>query len=71
MIATTVKTMKLVMKMRWNSLASASVSPDRDDLSLVSHPWRDLRSVTAHALRGGIVVTRQVSTGDPADAPLG
>ena len=28
MIAITVKAMKLVMKMLWNSLASASVSPD-------------------------------------------
>ena len=34
MIAMTVKPMKLVTNKEWNSLASASVSPDKDDLSL-------------------------------------
>ena len=29
MIAMTVKTMKLVMKIEWNSFASCSVSPDK------------------------------------------
>ena len=34
MIAITVKMMKLVMKMEWNSFASCSVRPDKEPLLL-------------------------------------
>ena len=56
MIAITVNTMKLVTNREWNSCASASVSPDKDDLSL-SWAYMDLRLRCRARLHGDFVGT--------------
>src|SRR5271165_3128331 len=56
MIAMTVNTMKLVTNREWNSCASASVSPDRDDLSVSTGILTSV-CVTVHALHGDFVGT--------------
>src|SRR5271165_6201415 len=66
MIAMIVNTMKLVTNREWNSCASASVSPDRDDLSLSVGILTSV-CVAVHAFHGDIVVTC-VKTGVPGGA---
>jgi hypothetical protein len=64
MIAITVNPMKLFTNKLWNSCASDSVKPDRDDLSFSLAMLLTSVCVTAHAQRGEIVAT-DFATGVP------
>jgi hypothetical protein len=58
MIAMTVKMMKLVMKIPWNSFASWSVNPDNEppllSAAMLALSFFGLAAVTAHDPRGRV-----------------